>query len=289
MASTHAGASGNSVSRLLTHPNAQTTHVVIDDYTDPWTQAETIVIQGGFARHSAFWYHWIPALARHYRVVRRDTRGHGKSSAPAETDDYKYTLDTILEEIVDTFDQLGLEKVHFLGESTSGMIGEALAARYPQRLHSLIICSSPTHLSPAALELFAFGHKSWPEACQKLGPHGWGKRLAEVPGTLSTTNKEFEKWWLSQISISSAEGLAGYAAFLSNLDVRPFLSQISIPMLILAPSRSAATKVEEQLDIARKIPQSKLVLIHGSGHEIYSQKPEDCLRELLEFLHETPR
>lgn len=47
----------NSTSLFRKHPNGQTTHVVVDDYTDPWTEPETILIQGGFARHSAFWYH----------------------------------------------------------------------------------------------------------------------------------------------------------------------------------------------------------------------------------------
>ncbi|KAL2825814.1 Alpha/Beta hydrolase protein [Aspergillus cavernicola] len=276
----------NSTSRLLKHPNGQTTHVVVDDYTDPWTEPETILIQGGFARHSGFWYHWIPSLARHYRVVRRDTRGHGKSSAPGPEDDYAYTLDTILEEIVDTLQQLNLCKVHFIGESTSGMLGEAFAARFASRLHSLTIISSPTHLPAAALELFSFGYPTWPEACRQLGSRGWGERLARVPGTLSASDPEYEVWWLDQIAISSGEGLAGYAEFLSSFDGRPFLAQISVPMLILAPARSAATSLEEQLEIARQVKDSKLVVIHGRGHEIYGDKAGDCLAAVSEFLLE---
>lgn len=276
----------NSVSRILKHPNGQTTHLIEDDYTDPWTKPEAIVIQGGFGRHSAFWYHWVPILARHYRVIRRDTRGHRKSSTPDRSDKYDYTLDTILEEIIDTFDQLGLPKVHFLGESTSGMLGEALAAKYPDRLYSLTICSSPTHLPATALDLFAFGYKSWPEACRELGSRGWGERLARVPGTLSTTNTDYETWWLSQIAVNDAEGLAGYANFLSSLDTRPFLSQISIPMLILAPAKSVATPLEEQLQITRQVQNSRLVVIHGSGHEIYAVSAEKCQQAFLEFLRD---
>lgn len=121
----------NSISRLLKHPNGQTTHVVVDDYTDPWVAPETILIQGGFGRHSAFWYHWIPSLTHQYQVIRRDTRGHGRSSAPQPSDNYEYSLDIILGEIVDTLDQLGVQKVHVLGETTSGMLGEAFAVHFP--------------------------------------------------------------------------------------------------------------------------------------------------------------
>ena len=81
-------------------------------------------------------YHWIPVLSSKYRVIRRDLRGHGYSSFPKKLEDgkweggYRYNLDTILDEIIDTLDQLGVDKVHFLGESTGGILGEILAAKY---------------------------------------------------------------------------------------------------------------------------------------------------------------
>lgn len=62
-------------------------------------------------------------------MIRRDLRGHGYSSYPKAEEEYKYDADTILDEIVDTLDKLGVEKCHFLGESTGGILGEILAAR----------------------------------------------------------------------------------------------------------------------------------------------------------------
>jgi pimeloyl-ACP methyl ester carboxylesterase len=62
-------------------------------------------------------------------VIRRDLRGHGHSSYPKAGEEYEYTNDTIVDEILDTLDELGVDKVHFLGESTGGMLGEILAAR----------------------------------------------------------------------------------------------------------------------------------------------------------------
>ena len=84
-----------SSTRLITHPNGQTTYIYDDDFADPWKPHETIVIQHGFARHGAFWYHWIPYLARKYRVIRLDARDHGYSSAPQPGVVYDYSVDTI--------------------------------------------------------------------------------------------------------------------------------------------------------------------------------------------------
>ena len=111
------------------HPNGQRTHYVNNCFADPWRPHDTILIQHGFGRNAELWYHWIPILSRQYKVIRRDLRGHGYSSYAKPGEEYDYSLDTILDEIVDTLDQLGVEKVHFLGESTGGMLGEALAVK----------------------------------------------------------------------------------------------------------------------------------------------------------------
>jgi pimeloyl-ACP methyl ester carboxylesterase len=105
----------SSSSKFITHPNGQITHIYDDNFADPWKPCEAIMIWHGFARHGRHWYHWIPTLSQHFRVIRRDARGHGLSSYPDEKSDYKYTMETILDEIIDTMDQLGLKKNAFLG------------------------------------------------------------------------------------------------------------------------------------------------------------------------------
>ena len=55
-------------------------HYEVDDFTDPWRQPETILLLHGNAESGLAWYGWVPALARHYRVVRPDMRGFGQST-----------------------------------------------------------------------------------------------------------------------------------------------------------------------------------------------------------------
>jgi pimeloyl-ACP methyl ester carboxylesterase len=271
---------------FIHHPTGQRTHYILDDFTDPWKPRETILIQHGFGRHAAFWYHWIPILSRKYRVIRRDLRGHGHSSYPQISEKYEYTLDTILAEMLDTLDQLGVEKVHFLGESTGGILGEIFAAKYPERLHSLTVCSTPTHLPAEALQLFAFGRKDWPTACRELGSKGWAEELARIPGTIPAADPQYLPWYLEQIAVSDGEGLAQYAEFLSTLDARPWLEMIRVPTLILSPTQSAAVRVEDMRSLAERIEESRLVFIEGPGHEIYVTQSEQCQEAFLGFLEE---
>ncbi|POR31384.1 Alpha/beta-hydrolase [Tolypocladium paradoxum] len=276
--------SGNSFVR---HPNGQVTHYILDDFTDPWDKGEVILLQHGFSRTAQHWYHWVPRLARKYRVIRRDLRGHGLSSFPTSSSstagEYDYSLNTILEEIVDLLDQLGIDKVHFLGESTSGMLGIALTAKYPHRLHSLVICSSPTYLPQQALNSFAFGLPSFPEALRTLGSRGWAEAMSNSKGTVTSFVPGYVTWWIDQVAVSNSEGLAGYADFLSKLDVRPFISAVKLPMFILAPMNSAVIQVADMELLVSQIEGAKMEVIDAPGHEIYTSGAEKCQTSALGF------
>lgn len=269
---------------FIVHPSGERTHYLDDDFANPWEPHETILIQHGFARHSSFWFQWVRVLSKKYRVIRRDARGHGFSSVPGK--DYEYSIDTILDEVVDTLDQLGLEKVHFLGESTGGIWGEFLAARNPERLHSLAICSSPLYMPSAAQDMLAFGHSSWPDACRKMGSRGWGEALASIAGADQMPDKAYLQWWLDQIGVASGEGLGDHAEFLCKdvFDARRIMEQIKVPMLLLTPANSKLINLEEQTSLSKAVPGSQMEVIKGFGHEIYLDQAEQCQEKYLEFL-----
>jgi pimeloyl-ACP methyl ester carboxylesterase len=268
----------------ITHRNGQTTHYLDDNFTDPWNTHETILIQHGFARSAAFWYHWVPILSRHYRVIRRDARGHGLSSTPPE--DYDYSVDEILLEIIDTLDQIGVRKVHFLGESTGGIFGEALAAKYPDRVLSLTVCSSPMFLPAEQQDMLAFGHSIWPAACRALGSKGWAVEASKLLGTDKHLDRYYVRWWIEQVAVADGKGLGDHAEMLSKIDAREFVGQIKAPMLILAPSNSKMVPMTASKELQSKVPGSKLVVVEGTGHEIYVDQAEQCQKAFLQFLED---
>src|SRR3972149_4293397 len=58
---------------------------VIDDYTDPWRMSDTLVMVHAAMGSSRRFYAWVPHLARDFRVVRFDLRGHGETDVPGTT------------------------------------------------------------------------------------------------------------------------------------------------------------------------------------------------------------
>ncbi|KAJ2901606.1 hypothetical protein MKZ38_001626 [Zalerion maritima] len=273
--------------QVIRHANGQTTAYFYDSFVDPWRPAETVLLQHGFARTAEHFYHWVPALARRYNVIRRELRGHGGSSYPRPGEDdggYEYSVATIVDEIKDTLDQLGIEKVHFVGESTSGMLAEIFAATHPDRVHSVVVCSSPTHLPLSAQQFLAFGMESWPEALRRLGSRGWAERLSGSSGTVGSDDAAYLAWWRDTVADSDAEGLARYAEFLGRLDSRPFLARIRAPMLILSPNNSALVSAQSMEDLAAQVPTARLEKIDSPGHEIYADAEDQCFAKIFEFL-----
>src|SRR5436853_122034 len=96
-------------------------HYVLDDFTDPWLPHETVLMHHGFMRSYRWFYGWVPTIARHYRVVRPDARGHGASEAPGW--DFEWSLEGLADDVLGLIDHLGLEKVHYIGESFGGLVG----------------------------------------------------------------------------------------------------------------------------------------------------------------------
>jgi len=255
----------------------------VDDFTDPWMSGtETVWLQHGVGRSTEFWYHWVPALAREYRVIRRDMRGHGQSSAPPP--DHEWSLDELASDMLAFLDALGLERVHYLGESIGGIIGILFATRWPERLKSLTVCNSPTVLRRADGQASTASRSSVANTLVDDWSRKWAHLLMEQR-VLSGNSPAHTEWVLKEISKTPAHVLKGITRTLDGADTTPLLSQVKVPTLILAPSRSPITWLSDQIKMRTLIPNARIAVVEGPGHEIYVDRAEECIEAYLSFLH----
>jgi pimeloyl-ACP methyl ester carboxylesterase len=266
--------------------NGLNIHYELDDFTDPWREPETIWIQHGFGRSGRFWLHWVPALSRQYRVLRVDMRGHGLSGDPPAG--HAWSADELLLDIRAVAEVLGLGAVHYVGESVGGILGIALSARSPELLKSLTLVSTPLSIRPEIQRLFAVGEKDWPTAMEKLGGDGWVRGLMGLGATHADTTEGRQEWILREWAVNRPTMLANLARLAATVDVGPLLPEVKVPTLILAPAKSPISPLEEQVKIRRTVPDSRMVVIEGSWHEIYFDDPEACISALLSFLGSLP-
>jgi pimeloyl-ACP methyl ester carboxylesterase len=118
----------------------------------------------------------------------------------------------------------------------------------------------------------------------EMGSEGWARELLSRPGTFPSTDPAQIEWAIRQFGRARTESLVGYSRVISTTDITPLLTEVKVPVLLLAPTRSAATTIEEQESIAAALLQAELVQIDGAGHEIYIDKAAECVAALRNFL-----
>ena len=105
----------------------------------PW-----LVMSHSLACDLSMWDEQAAVLRRNFKVLRFDTRGHGKSDAPSG----EYTLDMLAYDVHGLLQGLGVDRCHWVGLSMGGMIGQVLGIQSPELLQSLSLCDTSSRIPP---------------------------------------------------------------------------------------------------------------------------------------------
>src|SRR3954471_18423978 len=84
------------------------------------------------------WEPQVAPLLEHFRLIRYDRRGHGRSGVPAGP----YTMERLARDALAVLDGLGIAKANWCGLSMGGMEGMWLGANAPQRFGRLILSNT---------------------------------------------------------------------------------------------------------------------------------------------------
>ena len=255
----------------------------IDDFLWPWTNATPVLMVHGFARTSAFWSRWVPSLAAARRIYRLELRGCAGSDRPA--DDYAYEPQTILGDVIAAMDELALAKVHWVGESSSGILGIVLAATYPDRVASLVLCDTPAKVSTSAA-LALDQATSW-AAIRHYGLAEWSRRTLHLRLDTTKASPEMQAWCIDQMRRTPDQVAARYNECFLGADVRPLLAQVKAPVLLLAGDKSRAS-ADQQETLRRGLEKAELHFFNGYGHGVNLLAPEECARVSAAFWDRLP-
>ena len=247
---------------------------VIDDFTDPWTTPETVVLHHGMAKNHRLWYAWVPVLARHYRVVRFDARGMGQSTVPGPT--YPWSLENFASDLLQLLDQLGLERVHLIGETVGGTISLRFASLYPERLRSLTMCTSPVDFSDAH-------HIETAELVEKEGVPVWVERTIGRRLDPEMVDPAYIRWYAAQMAATAPHVVSGFMRASPGVDLRPLLKDIRTPTLVLAAERLQGEVLGDFRKTAELLPNGRLVVFPGVTGFVQHILPVPCARVWLDF------
>ena len=255
-------------------------HCAADDYLWPWEAPTPVLMMHGFARNATFWNHWVPAIAESRRVYRPDLLGCGASDVPAAG--YHFTPDTIAGEMLAVLDSLSLSRVHWVGESSGGIIGLLLAATHPARIASLVLCNTPTRIPDEIRGIYSLGKDSTAAAIRALGTGAWCRQTLGYRLDLDHSSAALQEWVIAEMDKTRPDIAAALHDCFESVDLRPLLAGIKAPVLMLSGDKSRIAS-EQQKIFAETLPRGRLELFAGYGHGINLLQPERCARTALEF------
>ncbi|MEM7017123.1 MAG: alpha/beta fold hydrolase [Pseudomonadota bacterium] len=118
---------------------AKANHLGSDITYDVMGEGPTVVLQHGLFGNRQSWIErgFTRTLQRHYQLVLIDSLGHGESAKPHGRE--RYSVQNRAGDIVAVLDDIGIDKVHYIGYSMGGWIGTGMARHHADRLHSLTI------------------------------------------------------------------------------------------------------------------------------------------------------
>ena len=255
-------------------------HCAVDDYLWPWEASTPVLMMHGFARNATFWNRWVPPIAESRRVYRPDLLGCGASDVPAAG--HRFTTAKIEAEILAVLDALSLPQVHWVGESSGGIIGLLIAAAHPERVASLVLCNTPTRIPDEIKGIYALGQQSASAAIRTLGTGEWCRRTLGYRLDVERANEQLREWCIAEMDKTRADIAASLHECFEAIDVKPLLAGIRAPALLLSGDKSRIAS-EQQKILAGTLPQGRLELFSGYGHGVNLLQPERCARTALDF------
>jgi pimeloyl-ACP methyl ester carboxylesterase len=254
------------------------------DYTEPWRRepGETFLLYHGYARNMSFWTTWVPLLGRDYRVLRFDARGCGETTKPPPGT--SFTLDQLVGDAIGLMDQLGIERVHWVGESSGGVVGVGVALSHPDRLASLTLCNTPFKRPDAVSRTYTVGEADQATAIEKYGVGGWCRRTLPYRLDLTRAPAGMGDWYVDEMDRTPKHVAIEMHKLIGTVDFWPRLAQIRVPTLILVGDNSAISRQDEMERVREQLPGARVVVFDGYGHGINLLAPERCVEEIRAFL-----
>lgn len=227
---------------------------------DGLTTGPVVMMAHAMGTSHRIWDWQLPKLYDRYRILRYDFRGHGNTDAPPGN----YTLEQFVKDAVGIMDALELDKVHWVGISTGGMIGQGLGIYHGDKLLSLTLCNTTSKSTQWYRDQIA-------------------KRQAVVTEGGMTAGWEMTKrFWFTDAYVDE-EGLNYHAirkifiktpllgyfggtSAVANLNYKPLLHKVKTPTLIIAAGDDPITPLDHSEAINKRISGSHLEVIPGQRH-----------------------
>jgi 3-oxoadipate enol-lactonase len=253
-------------------PHARIHYALSGDSTLP-----ALVLSNSLGTNFSIWDAQAAEFERHFRILRYDMRGHGKSSVPPPP----YSVPELAADLLSLADFLGLDRFHFCGLSIGGMIGMSLALQSPARLRKLVLCST-------AAKIGTF--ESWNTRIEMVRTQGMKEIARATPPRWFTpdfqnSSPEVVAAVVRSIESLNPDGYIGGCCAVRDFDAHTTVSSIQVPVLVISGTHDPAAPPSDGHFLADHISGARYVELNAS-HISIMEDPQRFANEVLDFLTE---
>lgn len=216
-------------------------------------------------------------FAKNYRVLLISLRGHGNSSAPVNPTQADYSVREMARDVQALLAHLGINKVHFVGNSMGGLVGYELL-----EINGGLLSSLTTFGTTARLHTSPFTHRMLLTMMRFLGPKG----IAWLVGISASKDKAVRTRLKPMYEMVSKNALELITMNIADYDYMDTICRHDIPMMLIrgGKDKEINKNLGPVLEIMGNKPYFELVEMTNAGHFANMEKPSDFNEILKRFL-----
>lgn len=220
--------------------------------------APVLLFSNSLGTDLGMWEDQLSALSEKRRILRYDSRGHGLSGAPKGP----YSIERLGRDVLCLMDVLGLDRVDYCGLSKGGMVGMWLGTHAGERFGKMVYANTAAHLPTEEM---------WRHRAATVRADGMEAVVEAVVNRWFTEGfqaREPERVQrIRQMILGTApEGYAGCCEAIAPMDQRETISDIALPVLVIAGADDPATPPDHAHQIAEAIEGAELVVLPDAAH-----------------------
>jgi 3-oxoadipate enol-lactonase len=261
--------------QFMTTGDGLTIAYTTDDYTDPWRAPQTLILLHSAMSSSRRLYAMVPHLARHYRVVRMDLRGHGDSAVPRA--DQPLTLARLTQDVLELLDHLKVGAAHFLGVSGGGYLAQQIAIHHPARALSVLLFASRPGFKDSK-------GATWIREMERIGLRAFIAETLDERLPVQDLDPAQIEWFLDEIARNDEAFVKRFVLYMTTQYWMDEVAKITCPTLLVAPAGDAIGNASAYADMHKRIKGSELITYDVANHNICDYLADRCARDALAFL-----
>lgn len=237
--------------------------------------APVLLLSNSIGTTSALWDRQAGPFAKTFRVVRYDTRGHGRSSVPAGD----YTMEQLGRDALAVLDAAGAGRAHVCGISLGGITAMWLGVHAPERIERLVLANTGARVGTVEM---------WQQRIAAVRANGMAQIAEATPSRWFTESfrqraPEIVATFTAMVADCPPAGYAGCSAAIRDTDLRDDVRKIAAPTLVITGAVDPATPPSDGAFLSERIPRARRVEL-AAAHLSNVEAADAFTAAVLDFL-----